>query len=202
MSHDSEFEKMLNKEEVQDDFVSLMDGDIKPLVQDKVEVVTPLIDKKLAKVRQDAATRAKEEVKDSASSGFVKMVEPNEVLEFKRPGIQPYVLKKLRNGDYVEADYIDLHGKTIEEAYQAVMRFIDNGRKHEYRCLLIIHGKGEKSKPKALMKSHVAHWLKQIDDVLAFHSAPNFKGGTGALYFILKKGDKESLANREKYQKR
>jgi DNA-nicking Smr family endonuclease len=202
MSGDGEFEKLLDNEKHTDEFASLIEGDIKPLVQDKVAVVSSLIDKKLAKVRQESATHNKEEVKDTASSGFVKMVAPNDVLEFRRPGIQPYVMLKLRNGDYVEADYIDLHGKTIEEAYHAVMRFIDNGRKREYRCLLIIHGKGEKSKPQALMKSHVAHWLKQIDDVLAFHSAPNFKGGTGALYFILKKGDKESQANREKYQKR
>ena len=52
------------------------------------------------------------------------------------------------------------------------------------------------------MKSHVAHWLKQIPDILAYHSAPDFKGGTGALCIILKKGDKASIVNREIYGRR
>ena len=160
------------------------------------------MDRKLAKIRQEAAMRKPEDVTDSASSGFVAMVQPNDVLEFRRPGIQPYVMQKLRRGEYIEADHIDLHGKTIEQAYEAVMHFIDYAKRHEFRNVLIIHGKGERSNPKALMKSHVAHWLKQIPDVLAFHSAPDFKGGTGALYIILKKGDKASIINRENYQRR
>ena len=36
-----------------------------------------------------------------------------------------------------------------------------------------------------------------MPEVLAFHSAPEWKGGTGALMVILKKGDKASLDNRE-----
>ena len=93
-------------------------------------------------------------------------------------------------------------GKTIEQAYEMVMKFIDHARRHEFRCILIIHGKGERANPKALMKSHVAHWLKQIPDILAYHSAPDFKGGTGALCIILKKGDKASIVNREIYGRR
>ena len=130
------------------------------------------------------------------------MVKPNDVLDYKKPGIQPFVIKKLRNGEYPEADYIDLHGKTIEQAYEQVMKFIDFAKKREYRTVLIIHGKGERSNPKALMKSHVAHWLKQLPDVLAFHSAPEWKGGCGAVYVILKKADKQSIINREIYKNR
>lgn len=194
------------EQEAQDpEFSSLIGdsiGEIKTLVQDKVEKSSTLIDKKLAKARQEAAVRKTEDVTDSASSGFVHMVQPNDVLEFRRPGVQPYVVQKLRKGEYPEADFIDLHGKTIEQAYEQVMQFLAFAKKHEFRCILIIHGKGERSNPKALMKSHVAHWLKQIPDVLAFHSAPVWKGGTGALCIILKKGDKASIVNREIYQKR
>jgi len=204
MEENKDFLSLLKEEEnkEQEDFSTLMGGEIRPLKQDKINKTTELMDRKLAKIRQEAAMRKPEDVTDSASSGFVAMVQPNDVLEFRRPGIQPYVMQKLRRGEYIEADHIDLHGKTIEQAYEAVMHFIDYAKRHEFRNVLIIHGKGERSNPKALMKSHVAHWLKQIPDVLAFHSAPDFKGGTGALYIILKKGDKASIINRENYQRR
>ena len=130
------------------------------------------------------------------------MVEPNDVLEYRRPGVQPYILRKLRQGEYSEADFIDLHGKTIEKAYDMVMHFLTFAKQKEFRCILIIHGKGMRQKQKALMKSYVAHWLRQIPEVLAFHSAPEWKGGTGAVMVILKKGEKASAENREQYARR
>ena len=202
---DNNFLNLLKEQEnseQNEDFSSLMGGEVKPIVQDKIDRQPESIDKNLAKVRQTAATTAKEEITDSAASGFVHMVQPNDVLDYRKPGVQPYVIQKLRRGEYPEADYIDLHGKTIEQAYEMVMKFIDHARRHEFRCILIIHGKGERANPKALMKSHVAHWLKQIPDILAYHSAPDFKGGTGALCIILKKGDKASIVNREIYGRR
>ncbi|MGN1281380.1 MAG: DNA endonuclease SmrA [Succinivibrio sp.] len=205
MEKESSFLELLKEEaspKQDPEFSSLIDGDIKPLVQDKVHKTSALMDKKLAKTRQENAVRKAEDVTDSASSGFVHMVAPNDILEFRRPGIQPYVMQKLRKGEYPEADYIDLHGKTVEQAYQHVMNFLEFSKRHEFRCILIIHGKGERSNPKALIKSHVAHWLKQIPDVLAYHSAPVWKGGAGAVCVILKKGDKSSIINREEYQRR
>jgi len=204
MSDNNDFLKLLAEEEsaAADSFSDLIDGKITPIVQDKIEKSSEVLPKDLAKVRQEAATRKSEDVTDSASSGFVHMVEPNEVLEYRRPGIQPYVMQKLRHGEYTEADHIDLHGKTIEQAYQEVMNFIAFAKRHAFRNILIIHGKGERSNPKALMKSHVAHWLKQIPDVLAYHSAPAWKGGAGALCIILKKADKASMETRESFQRR
>lgn len=181
-------------------------ADIKPLAQDKVEQKMQPMDEKLAKVRQQWAQKDKEqEALDEASSAFVHMVDPNEVLSFRRDGVQPYMLRKLKNGEYREADYIDLHGKTVEQAYDLVMRFIDHAKREELRCVLIIHGKGERAvqkDKKALLKSYVAHWLKQLPDVLAYHSAPEWKGGTGSVFVILKKGDKERAVNYERHAKR
>ncbi len=188
--------------------ISLADefADIKPLRQDKVETKMQPMDEKLAKIRQQWAQKDKEqEALDEASCAFVHMVEPNEVLSFRRDGVQPYMLRKLKNGEYREADYIDLHGKTVEQAYDLVMRFIDHAKKEELRCILIIHGKGERAAQKdkrALLKSYVAHWLKQLPDVLAYHSAPEWKGGTGSVFVILKKGDKERAVNYERHAKR
>lgn len=205
MKEKEDFLELLKEQDTAEkpDFKELVGADeIKPMVQDKIDSQSKAIDKSLAKARQANAVSRPEDITDTASSGFVAMVQPNDVIEYKRPGIQPYVIKKLRNGEYPEADYIDLHGKSVEQAYDHVMRFLEFSKKHEFRTILIIHGKGQRSNPKALIKSHVIHWLKQIPEVLAFHSAPEWKGGSGALMVILKKSDKQSIINREIYQKR
>lgn len=160
------------------------------------------MDKETSKMRREAAVKLPEKLTESASSSFVQMVGPQETLEFRRPGIQPYIIRKLKNGEYSEADFIDLHGLTVEKAYEKVMRFIAFAKEKEYRCILIIHGKGQMQKQKALIKSFTAHWLRQIPEVLAFHSAPEWKGGTGAIMAILKKGDKASALNREIHARR
>lgn len=177
-------------------------ADIVHLKQDTIEKKTELLDKATSKIRKEAASRLPEKEIEGASSAFVPMVGPNDVLEYRKSGVQPFVLSRLRAGEYNEADFIDLHGKNIEQAYQTVMDFIAFAKEQEFRCILIIHGKGERQKEKALIKSYVAHWLRQIPEVLAFHSAPQWKGGTGALMIILKKGDKASAINREMHARR
>lgn len=197
------FEQLLQEEVVKNvDNIDLAPkvGKITKLEQDKVETHTPSMDKETAKIKQEAATKdTKEETVDHVSSSFVPMVSPNDILSYRSPGAQPFLLKKLKHGEYREADFIDLHGKTVEEAYEYVRRYVLFARGQGYRCILIIHGKGERDylKRKATLKSYVAHWLKQMPEVLAYHSAPDWKGGAGAVMVILKKGDKASFDNRE-----
>ena len=203
--HDNSFsfEDLLMQEAVQKvDNIDLVEqlGKVKKIEQDKVAQVTPTMDKETSRIKKEAATRdTTDEAIDYFSSTFVPLVAPNEVLSYRSAGAQPFLLKKLKNGEYREADFIDLHGKTVEEAYEYTRRYIVAARNEGYRCVLIIHGKSEReyAKKKATLKSYVAHWLKQMPEVLAFHSAPEWKGGTGALMVILKKGDKASLDNRE-----
>ncbi|MBU3844813.1 MAG: Smr/MutS family protein [Candidatus Anaerobiospirillum pullicola] len=197
------FEDLLKEEVIQHvhniDLVEKV-GKVKRMTQDKVATQTPSMDRDLAKIKQEAAVKdTKEETIDYVSSTFVPMVAPNEVLSYRSPGAQPFLLKKLKNGEYREADFIDLHGKTVEAAYEYTRRYILYARERGFRCILIIHGKGERDhlKRKATIKSYLAHWLKQMPEVLAYHSAPEWKGGTGALMVILKKGDKASFDNRE-----
>jgi DNA-nicking Smr family endonuclease len=52
----------------------------------------------------------------------------------------------------------------------------------------IIHGKGHGSHQKRpVLKQYVNHWLRQRDEVLAFCSARQVDGGTGAVYVLLKR---------------
>ena len=199
-----DFEQLLKEDLIKNDDESFANAfkDVKKIVQDKIHTKSLVLDKDLAKIRQDSATTDKKKETDHVSSSFVVMVNPNDVLSYKTPGTQPHMLRKLKNGEYQEADFIDLHGKTIEQAYDLTRHFIAHAKKEEFRCILIIHGKGAHQHPKAQMKSYVNHWLRQMKDILAFHSAPDFKGGTGAVMIILKKGDKSSAINREEHARR
>lgn len=197
------FEDLLMEETIKKvDNIDLVEklGKVKKLEQDKVAHNSPSMDKETSRIKKEAATRdTKEKSVDYFSSTFVPLVAPNEVISYRSAGAQPFLLKKLKNGEYREADFIDLHGKTVEEAYEYTRRYIVHSRAEGYRCILIIHGKCDREyvKRKATLKSYVAHWLKQMPEVIAYHSAPEWKGGTGAVMVILKKGDKASFDNRE-----
>lgn len=110
-----------------------------------------------------------------------------DVLFFARSGIQQKVQKKLRRGEFPVEDELDLHGYTVIEAKIAIQDFISECKRRKIRYVRIIHGKGYRSEQKIpILKTHVAYWLPQHKDVMAFSSALPSDGGTGALYVILK----------------
>ncbi|WP_422463059.1 MULTISPECIES: DNA endonuclease SmrA [unclassified Endozoicomonas] len=131
-----------------------------------------------------------------------KMVKPHDFLVWKRDGVQEGVFKKLRLGKYDIEARLDLHHKTAREAREQVFQFINDCREHELRTVLIAHGRGEKSSPPALLKSYLYNWLPQMEAVLAFHSALKVHGGSGALYVMIRKSEREKLENRERHAKR
>jgi len=108
-------------------------------------------------------------------------------LAFSRPGVQHGVYKNLRLGKYEIQSRLDLHRHNVEQARKALWGFVDDCQKHGVRCALITHGKGEGRERPAVLKSCVNHWLKQFDEVLAFHSAQKIHGGMGATYVLIKK---------------
>lgn len=115
-------------------------------------------------------------------------LETGEELLFTRLGLQHKTVRKLRRGEFsIEAE-LDLHGQTKIEARQAIVQFLHYCRDQGLRCVRIIHGKGLGSHQKRpILKQYVNHWLRQRDDVLAFCSARQVDGGTGAVYVLLKR---------------
>lgn len=152
--------------------------------------------------RREAALGRKPNVDPNyLSTDFVEPVLPNDWLEYKKDGVQEGVYKKLRLGKYPIDAHIDLHRRSIKEARDDVFYFINGSLKRGKRTVLITHGKGERSHPQAVLKSHVNHWLKQHESVLAFHSAQKQHGGLGSVYVLLKKNDEEKQINRELFNK-
>lgn len=83
---------------------------------------------------------------------------------------------------------IDLHGLNSREATEALDEFLVEAVAHRVRCFHLIHGKGRRSADQLpVLKSLVNRWLRQRREVLAFCSARQRDGGTGALYVLLKR---------------
>lgn len=184
------------------DLFQQMMGDVKPLTQDttlhkKVHQVT---DAHLAK--RQAAMWLGEESEDYLSLDNAPMVKPEDIIEYKRDGVQDGVYRKLRLGKYPIQAKLDLHKKSLEQARNEVVSFLKQCLRMDIRTALIVHGKGAGSNPPALMKSYVAHWLTQIRDVQCVHSAQRFHGGSGAVYVLLRKSAEKKLETRERHQKR
>jgi len=137
------------------------------------------------------------------SAEFAPPVASMDLVEFHRPGIQHGVLRKLRLGQYPLEATLDLHRKTVEQSRVEVFEFLRDCVQYGLRTVLITHGKGGKDgDAPATLKSFCAHWLPQVAEVLAVHTAQPRHGGYGALYVLLKKGEKARNENRERHGRR
>lgn len=149
-------------------------------------------------MRQRAAVAEVERDRNPLTSEHVEMLGPHDELSFKRDGVQNGVFKKLRLGQYALEARLDLHRKTVEQARQEVFNFIRDCLRYDLRSVLILHGKGERNpEGVAPIKSHLAKWLPELPDVMAFHSAQRQHGGTGAVYVMLRKSKEARQHNRE-----
>lgn len=132
------------------------------------------------------------------AADHVEPLTAHDILTWQRPGIQHGVFRKLRLGQYPIEARLDLHRMTVEEARREVFSFINDCVHYGLRSVIILHGKGERNLDGvALLKSYLAKWLPELDQVLAFHSARKHHGGTGAVYVMVRKNDRDKQHNRE-----
>lgn len=113
-------------------------------------------------------------------------IHPETCLSFGKNNIQPKQFKQLKQGAIRPEATLDLHGAYLEEASHILLEFIHNAYMNNIRCVLVIHGKGGRFHAPPVLKTHVNHWLKQLSEVLTFHSAMPRDGGYGAVYILLK----------------
>lgn len=113
----------------------------------------------------------------------------DDALSYRREGIGPEVVRKLRRGVWAIQAQLDLHGLRREEAREGLNRFIHDARRAGLRCVRVIHGKGNGSPGREpVLKRKVQTWLVQKKDVIAFTQARASDGGTGALLVLLAPG--------------
>jgi len=128
---------------------------------------------------------------EALSDGFdaATLLDTDDALSFRRPGVGPDVTRRLRRGDWRIQREIDLHGLRRDEAREALAAFLRDARRDGLRCLRVIHGKGLGSPGKTpVLKDRVASWLAQKAEVLAYVQARPADGGAGALIVLLTAG--------------
>ncbi|NHI00104.1 DNA endonuclease SmrA [Oceanimonas sp. MB9] len=155
----------------------------------------------LAERRRAAETEA-EAAEAGLSLDQVVLLRPDDIVSYKKPGVQDGVFKKLRLGKYPCEARLDLHHHSVERARDALLNFIQGCLRRDIRAVQVVHGKGERSQPPALLKSYVSGWLPQLPEVLACHSAQRQHGGSGCLYVLLRKGEQAKQHTRERLQSR
>lgn len=160
---------------------------VKPLVHKKIRVARPHSQpkKKISKhpiLEEDLFT-----IDESIHS---ENVGSEAILSYKHPSVPDKTLRKLRKGQYNVDAILDLHGMTVEEAKEAVEKFIRQALLLQKRVVLLIHGKGHHSHM-PILKNKINSWLRQLNVVLAFCSAASTHGSRGATYVLLKRTSQE-----------
>lgn len=184
-------------------FLQEMQG-VKPIqAKSKVSLAKGDINKANAAARQLAAEKeAPLQDKNHLQTSEVKRIGPHDILGFKRPGIQDGVFRKLRLGKYEVEARLDLHRRTVEQARSELFRFVHDCMDHDIRCVLVLPGKGDRNiNDPGILKSYLVHWLEDLDDVQAFHTAQKHHGGSGAFYVLLRKSERKKQEARERYSK-
>ncbi len=134
---------------------------------------------------RDEARVLEESLSDDFDAAW--LLETDAELSFRRRGVGPDVLRKLRRGVWVTQAQLDLHGLRRDEAREQLQIFLREAARTGWRCVRIVHGKGNGSPGRqSVLKSKVKGWLVQRLDVLAFVQARAADGGHGALLVLLR----------------
>jgi DNA-nicking Smr family endonuclease len=100
-------------------------------------------------------------------------------------------LKRLRAGKIRPQQTIDLHGFTRDNAYRRLCHEVTRAATADFRCLLVIHGKGQHSSSGAVtIRDALSDWLTQpplAQHVAGCTLAQPKDGGSGASYLLLRR---------------
>lgn len=137
------------------------------------------------------------------TSGFLDILPLGTPLEFKREGVQQGVIDKLRSGKYSQQASLSLLRQPVEQCRQLLFSFMHQAGQDNLRNFMIIHGKGREDRSHAnIIRSYLARWLPEFDEVQAFCVAQSHQGGSGACYVALRKTAQAKQENWERHAKR
>lgn len=158
-------------------------GEVKPLAHDRHVPKRRRAPPRARFAREDREAVLEESLYGDAGD---PLLAAGDELVFRRPGVQNAVLRKLRRGQYRVEGEIDLHGLTVAEGKVALRVFVAHAVQRGARCVRVVHGKGLRSGHRGpVVKNAVNSVLRRTGTVVAFVSARQVDGGTGALYVLL-----------------
>ncbi|GMO45785.1 MAG: Smr/MutS family protein [Termitinemataceae bacterium] len=81
---------------------------------------------------------------------------------------------------------LDLHGKTRDEAWQALELFFDDCRSNGYEKVLLIHGKGNHSNGDAVLDSLCTTFIERCPFAGMHGKSRNKDGGSGSTWVVIR----------------
>lgn len=187
------------------DFRNLMEDDVRPLSKgrDKADIESAPRPPSEAQLARRASAEEQDAESNFLSDEFVDLLPPHDPIEYRRDGIQTGVLERLRHGGYAPEAHLHLLKRPVRSCRSELFAFVQDALAHDLRCLLVVHGRGKALDSHAnVVRSYVAKWLLQFDEVQAYASAQAAHGGVGATYVMLRKSERARARNRERQQKR
>ena len=130
---------------------------------------------------------AEQVLRESVEAEFdPREIDSADSLHFRRPSVGKRTMRRLSRGGFAVQAELDLHGLTVSEAREVLQEFILDACLRGYTCVRVVHGKGLGSGERGpVLKRKTASLLRRWQAVLAFVSARQIDGGTGAIYVLL-----------------
>ena len=146
-------------------------GDVRriEITEQGIPRAKPVADSKM--FRRDEADALRDSRSVSATEAYLNSADE---LSFRRDEMPEKWFKQL-----------DLHHCRAADAEVFLKQFLNQAREEQHYCVRVIHGKGLRSESAPVLKALVDRVLRHRGDVLAFSSAPQTQGGTGAVLVLL-----------------
>lgn len=154
------------------------------------------IDKKVEKCKQTIQTCQNNKVTKGIAKQQINKIQPiqrfiNNNIEFNNVNcVDKSTLKKLNRGSYTVDMAIDLHGYSLNEAYNLFYRGLSFAILNSQRLVLVITGIGNGNDQSIRMQ--FIHWLNVPEissHILHVRHAHLKHGGKGAFYLVLRKNN-------------
>lgn len=172
--------------------------------------VTPLAGKKMPGMKPPSGSpEAKAKAKPAPASKPPAKQQPvakrplmraNSPSSVKRPvasqGLDGSWNRKLKSGQIAPDYTLDLHGHTLDGAYERIMSGLDQARMMGARVVLVIAGRerpvdpADRGTKRGAIRAKMLDWLaasRHADSIAAVRRAHIRHGGEGALYLVLKR---------------
>jgi DNA-nicking Smr family endonuclease len=174
------------RERAERDRFRLTVGSVTPQPQaERAELPRPAVPPEPRQRQQDEAQALAASLSDDFD--VTTLLDTDAALSYRREGIGPDVLARLRRGQWSIQRQLDLHGLRRDQARDALAAFVRQAERDGLRCVRVIHGKGNGSPGREpVLKDKVKRWLVQKDQVIAFTQASAVDGGGGALLVLLR----------------
>ena len=132
-----------------------------------------------------------------ANSPFEPVEDAGEALLFRRSNVSETVFRQLRRGQYRIDAEVDLHGMTAAMVEPVLREFLADCLQHRAQVVRVIHGKGLRSGNRGpVLKMVASNYLRRVGAVLAFASAREVDGGSGAILVLLHDGSRSRSRQR------